>query len=58
MKLTYIAMLVFVCPLPAIAQEQNSWSLQRDRDAIQVYTRDVAGSPYALIHPGSDKVKI
>lgn len=42
-------LILMVLPLPLFAAEVAEWELKRDRDGIQVYTGEVAGSPYDAV---------
>jgi len=41
-----------------IAAEEQEWELQRDRDGIQVYTRNVEGSPYDAVRTTTQMVDV
>jgi hypothetical protein len=52
--LIVITLLLIHLPLTAVAaettgSENKNWNLKRDRDSVQVYTRNVDGSPYDAI---------
>ena len=50
----FIALLLTHLPMTVLAAEDSgsqdeSWTLKRDRDGVQVYTRKVEGSPYDAV---------
>ena len=44
-----LSWLAVVTHIGLVSAAEESWELKRDRDDIQVFTRDVAGSPYDAV---------